>query len=126
VSARQSDGGRNGGRNGDGDGGANGSGSADAGAAGGEAGRELRKSAEGAAAGNAQTAIRLDVPVLVDEHRCIRGCHICIDSCPVDCLSVNPVTGKAHMQFDECWYCLACELDCPKDAITVKIPFLLR
>jgi NAD-dependent dihydropyrimidine dehydrogenase PreA subunit len=95
-------------------------------ATGGEAGRELRKSAEGAAAGNAQTAIWLDVPVLVDEHRCIRGCHICIDSCPVDCLSVSPVTGKAHMQFDECWYCLACELDCPKDAITVKIPFLLR
>ena len=30
------------------------------------------------------------------------------------------------MRHDECWYCLACELDCPKDAITVKIPFLLR
>ena len=30
------------------------------------------------------------------------------------------------MQFDECWYCLACEVDCPTDAITVKIPFLLR
>jgi len=30
------------------------------------------------------------------------------------------------MAFDECWYCLACEIDCPKDAITVKIPFLLR
>jgi NAD-dependent dihydropyrimidine dehydrogenase PreA subunit len=44
----------------------------------------------------------------------------------VDCLSVNPETTKAHMQFDECWYCLACEIDCPKDAITVKIPFLLR
>jgi NAD-dependent dihydropyrimidine dehydrogenase PreA subunit len=39
---------------------------------------------------------------------------------------VSLATGKAHMQFDECWYCLACELDCPKDAITVKIPFLLR
>ena len=40
--------------------------------------------------------------------------------------SFNPETGKAHMAFDECWYCLACEIDCPKDAITVKIPFLLR
>lgn len=39
---------------------------------------------------------------------------------------VNPATGKSHMAFDECWYCLACEIDCPKDAITVKIPFLLR
>jgi len=35
-------------------------------------------------------------------------------------------TGKAHMRHDECWYCLACEIDCPKDAITVKIPFLVR
>ena len=68
---------------------------------------------------------RFDVPVVVDAS-CITGCHICIDSCPVDCLAVNPATSKAHMQFDECWYCLACEIDCPKDAITVKIPFLVR
>jgi NAD-dependent dihydropyrimidine dehydrogenase PreA subunit len=39
---------------------------------------------------------------------------------------VNPETGKAQMRFDECWYCLACETDCPKDAIVVKIPYLLR
>lgn len=88
--------------------------------------RELIKAAEARRCGNAQTAVRLDVPVVINEERCISGCHICIDSCPVDCLSVNPATRKAHMAFDECWYCLACELDCPKDAITVKIPFLLR
>jgi NAD-dependent dihydropyrimidine dehydrogenase PreA subunit len=69
---------------------------------------------------------RFDAPVVVAEDKCIKGCRICIDSCPVDCLAVNPETGKAHMQYDECWYCLACEIDCPKDAITVKIPFLLR
>jgi len=88
--------------------------------------RERVKAAEAAAAGNAQTSGRSDAPVVIDEHRCIKGCHICIDSCPVDCLAVNPGTGKAHMRFDECWYCLACEIDCPKDAIVVKIPFLLR
>ena len=88
--------------------------------------REARKAAQAATAGNARTGIQLDVPVVVDEESCIKGCHICIDSCPIDCLSVSPLTGKAHMQFDECWYCLACEIDCPKDAITVKIPFLLR
>lgn len=76
--------------------------------------------------GNAQSRVRLDVPVVVDQGSCISGCHICIDSCPVDCLAVDPATGKAHMRHDDCWYCLACELDCPKDAITVKIPFLLR
>jgi NAD-dependent dihydropyrimidine dehydrogenase PreA subunit len=88
--------------------------------------RESQKARQAKVVGNAQSQQRVDVPVIVDEASCIKGCHICIDSCPVDCLSVNPATGKAHMQHDECWYCLACEIDCPKDAITVKIPFLLR
>jgi NAD-dependent dihydropyrimidine dehydrogenase PreA subunit len=88
--------------------------------------REVLKTAAARTAGNAQTTSRFDVPVVVDEAKCIKGCRICIDSCPVDCLSVNPDTGKAHMSRDECWYCLACEIDCPKDAIVVKIPFLVR
>ena len=47
---------------------------------------------------NRQAARVFDVPVVVDEERCITGCHICV----------------------------ACEVDCPTNAITVKIPFLLR
>ena len=88
--------------------------------------REAVKTAQATTAGHAQTTRVFDVPVVVDLAKCITGCQICIDSCPVDCLAVDPVTTKAHMKFDECWYCLACELDCPKDAITVKIPFLVR
>ena len=88
--------------------------------------REAQKSEQARQVGNAQTVRRFDVPVVVDLDKCITKCRICIDSCPVDCLAVNPETGKAHMAFDECWYCLACEIDCPKDAITVKIPILLR
>ena len=88
--------------------------------------RETIKAQQAAELGNAQTTRRFDVPVVVNESKCIAKCRICIDSCPVDCLAVDPETGKAHMAFDECWYCLACEIDCPKDAITVKIPFLLR
>ncbi len=88
--------------------------------------REAVKAVQARVVGNAQTHSRFDVPVVIDEASCIKGCRICIESCPVDCLVVNPATGKAQMKFDECWYCLACELDCPKDAITVKIPFLLR
>jgi len=88
--------------------------------------RETVKAAQATLVGNAQTVRKFDVPVVVDRSKCITGCRICIDSCPVDCLAVNPETGKANMAFDECWYCLACEIDCPKDAITVKIPFLLR
>jgi len=88
--------------------------------------REVVKAAEARQVGHAQSTVRVDVPVIINTEKCIKGCKICIDSCPVDCLSVNPASGKAHMRFDECWYCLACELDCPKDAITVKIPVLLR
>ena len=88
--------------------------------------RESIKSAAAARVGNARTTRTFDVPVVVDVDKCIAKCRICIESCPVDCLAVNPETGKAHMAFDECWYCLACEIDCPKDAITVKIPFIIR
>jgi NAD-dependent dihydropyrimidine dehydrogenase PreA subunit len=88
--------------------------------------REAVKAAQGSRLPAAQTTIRVDVPVIVDEAKCIAGCRICIDSCPVDCLAISPDTNKAHMRFDECWYCLACEIDCPKDAIVVKIPYLLR
>jgi NAD-dependent dihydropyrimidine dehydrogenase PreA subunit len=75
---------------------------------------------------NRQTTKTFDVPVVVDEERCISGCHVCVESCPVDCLAINIEKRKAYMKFDECWYCLACEVDCPTNAITVKIPFLIR
>lgn len=88
--------------------------------------REPMKAAQARTAPNAQTVRRFDVPVVVDQAKCVTGCHICVESCPVDCLAIDLSAGKAHMKHDECWYCLACELDCPKDAITVKIPLLVR
>ena len=75
---------------------------------------------------NRQTSRVFDVPVVVDESKCITGCHVCVESCPVDCLAIDMAKGKSHMKFDDCWYCLACEVDCPTNAITVKIPYLLR
>lgn len=75
---------------------------------------------------NRQASRLFDVPVVVDEEKCISGCHVCVESCPVDCLAISPATNKSHMKYDDCWYCLACEVDCPTNAITVKIPYLLR
>lgn len=68
------------------------------------------------------------VPVIVDHDLCIadKGCTVCLDACPLDVLAVNPVTRKAEMKYDECWYCLPCEKDCPTGAIRVEIPYLLR
>ena len=68
------------------------------------------------------------VPVLVDAEACIadKGCTVCVDVCPLDVLVVDKAMGTAYMKYDECWYCLPCESDCPTNAITVNIPYLLR
>jgi NAD-dependent dihydropyrimidine dehydrogenase PreA subunit len=74
----------------------------------------------------AQTPASL--PVIVNGDQCIadKGCTVCIDVCPLDVLRIDPVTGKAYMKYDECWYCLPCEKDCPTGAVKVNIPYLLR
>jgi NAD-dependent dihydropyrimidine dehydrogenase PreA subunit len=68
------------------------------------------------------------VPVTVDEDKCIahKGCTVCVDVCPLDVLAIDMVKGKAYMKFDECWYCMPCEKDCPTGAVHVDIPYLLR
>ncbi len=70
----------------------------------------------------------IDFPVKVNLDACIadKGCTVCINVCPLDVLAIDPATGKAGMKYDECWYCLPCEKDCPTQAITVNIPYLLR
>ena len=51
---------------------------------------------------NRQTTRVFDVPVVVNEETCISGCHVCVESCPVDCLAINVGSRKAYMKFDEC------------------------
>ena len=68
----------------------------------------------------ALTTQRVDVPVIVDESKCLEKCTACIEVCPLDVLVKNPETGKAYMKYDECWFCLPCEKECPTNAITVS------
>ncbi len=77
----------------------------------------------------AQTATT--VPVVVNDALCIadKGCTVCVDVCPLDVLRiVEKDDGKktAYMKYDECWYCMPCEADCPTDAVTVNLPYLLK
>ena len=67
-------------------------------------------------------------PVKIDANKCIadKGCTVCVEVCPLDVLAINKETGKATMTYNECWYCLPCEKDCPTQAISVEIPYLLR
>jgi NAD-dependent dihydropyrimidine dehydrogenase PreA subunit len=68
------------------------------------------------------------VPVVVNADACIagKGCNVCVDVCPLDVLEIDKEKGVAYMKYDECWYCLPCEMDCPTNAIVVNIPYLLR
>lgn len=66
--------------------------------------------------------------VVIDDAKCIaeKGCRVCVDVCPLDILAIDATRQKAFMQYDECWYCMPCEVDCPTGAVTVNIPYLLR
>ncbi len=68
------------------------------------------------------------VPVVVDNDKCIaeKGCRVCVDVCPLDVLRISEMTNKAYMAYDECWYCMPCAADCPTQAVTVNIPYLLK
>jgi NAD-dependent dihydropyrimidine dehydrogenase PreA subunit len=66
--------------------------------------------------------------VVIDDEKCIaeKGCRVCVDVCPLDILAIDDQRQKAYMKYDECWYCMPCEVDCPTNAVTVNIPYLLR
>ncbi|MGB0660235.1 MAG: 4Fe-4S dicluster domain-containing protein [Mangrovicoccus sp.] len=77
----------------------------------------------------AQTATT--VPVTIDDDKCIadKGCTVCVDVCPLDVLRIADLADgskTAYMKYDECWYCMPCEADCPTGAVTVTIPYLLK
>ncbi|MEW9672199.1 ferredoxin family protein [Ammoniphilus sp. 3BR4] len=67
---------------------------------------------------------RFEAAIVVDRDKCI-GCDICVQVCPMGILALDE-DKKAYMKYDECWYCTPCETDCPVDAITVNIPYLVR
>jgi NAD-dependent dihydropyrimidine dehydrogenase PreA subunit len=71
------------------------------------------------------------VPVVVDDAKCIadKGCTVCVEVCPLDVLRIaETLEGRktAYMKYDECWYCMPCEADCPTGAVKVNLPFLLK
>lgn len=70
----------------------------------------------------------ISMPVVVDQAKCIahKGCRVCVDVCPLDILAIAEDRSTAYLAFDECWYCMPCEADCPTGAVTVHIPYLLR
>ena len=71
------------------------------------------------------------VPVVVNDDLCIadKGCTVCVEVCPLDVLRITDMADgrkTARMEYDECWYCMPCEADCPTGAVKVNLPYLLK
>lgn len=57
------------------------------------------------------------VKIEIDLEKC-DGCGTCVDVCPVEVLEVKD--GKAvAVRPEECLVCMACEVQCPNNAIKV-------
>ena len=64
--------------------------------------------------------------VHIDYRKCT-NCAICIRSCPVDVLRINPHTRWLEATFwQDCMLCKLCEVDCPEDAIHITPDKILR
>ena len=62
------------------------------------------------------------MPPVINKKNCI-SCGICVEICPVQVFRQPEKTNPPIVKFpQECWHCNACVLDCPKKAITLKVP----
>jgi len=55
------------------------------------------------------------MPAVVDKDTCI-SCGVCVDTCPVDAITLD---DKAKVDPDTCTECGACVDECPVDAISL-------
>jgi len=63
--------------------------------------------------------------IRISSERC-NGCGECVEICPCDVFRLNSETGRAEAKYEvDCWYCGACEMDCPAQAIEVRLPYLV-
>ena len=63
------------------------------------------------------------MPPIIDKVLC-NGCNKCVDLCPEDVLEASSKKGGVPIVRypDECWHENACALDCPMQAIKLRVP----
>lgn len=63
------------------------------------------------------------MPPIIDVQKC-RGCGICADICNSHIFVFNRKKDEIpQVKYpDECWHCDSCVIDCPENAITLRIP----
>ncbi len=63
------------------------------------------------------------IPILINEETCVDGCTICDFFCPGDIIYRESKTEAPIIKYpDECWYCGACVIHCPVDAVSIVFP----
>jgi len=62
------------------------------------------------------------MPPIIDSEKCT-ACGICVDICNYD-VYYGSKDGEVPVVTypEECWHCNACVLDCPEQAIRLRIP----
>lgn len=60
------------------------------------------------------------MPPIIDRDKCER-CGLCISICPTNIFTPGE-DGPVVKWPEECWHCNACVLDCPAQAIELRLP----
>ena len=62
------------------------------------------------------------MPPIIDKEKCTH-CGICVDICNYDVYFGSKENKMPIVAYpEECWHCNACVLDCPAEAIRLRIP----
>lgn len=62
------------------------------------------------------------MPPVIDIDKC-NACSVCIDVCPQNVFFDSKRDEIPLITYpEECWHCNSCVLDCPKEAVSLRIP----
>ena len=62
------------------------------------------------------------MPPIIEKEKCT-GCGTCVDICQMDVFFDSKAGECPSITYpEECWHCNACVLECPVEAVTLRIP----
>lgn len=67
------------------------------------------------------------MPPIIAKETCV-GCGTCAEVCTMDVFSHarDGAQPPEVLYPDECWHCTACQMDCPRQAIHLRLPIPYR